>query len=49
MPHVNLRRVILAVFACAVGAMILALGANPASAHGFSSVVYVNLTAPEKD
>ncbi|GHS84693.1 hypothetical protein AGMMS50218_00050 [Actinomycetota bacterium] len=48
MPH-RARRAALIVLACIGTALVAAMGAGAASAHGFSSVVYVDVTSPEQD
>lgn len=46
MPHRHRRALVLGGLACALAAGFLGAGATAASAHGFSSVVYVDASSP---
>jgi hypothetical protein len=48
MPRAIIRRTVIAVLVLLAAAAIVGFGVTPASAHGFSSAVYVTMTSPEK-
>jgi uncharacterized membrane protein len=48
MPSGRIRWLVRTTFAAVAAAAVIALGMAPALAHGFSSVVYVDATQPEK-